>query len=103
VKSLSYNCRLRPTCTLKTRLRRTGYRPRRRSAVLSLGRPWLRQTALKRALEVGVESTATSFDKRALVGAPDKVAEAFLSLVREAKAIDGVLGGRATASHQAAS
>ena len=63
------------------------------------------ETALKRALAVGVESTATStsFNRRALVGAADKVAEAVLSLVREAKAINEVLGGRATASHQAAS
>jgi len=67
--------------------------------------PWsaVVETALKRALAVGGGSTATSFDRRALVGAADKVAEAVLSLVREAKAINGVLGGRATASHQAAS
>jgi len=60
------------------------------------------ETALKRVIAVGVESTATSSDRRALVGAADKVAAAVLALVRHAKDMDEVLGARATVALKAA-
>jgi len=60
------------------------------------------ETALKRVIAVGVESTATSSDRRALVGAADKVAAAVLALERHAKDMDEILGARATAALKAA-